>query len=506
MPGKPLLVEAKSDFRGGINNAASPDLLAPNEVTKIENARLGIFHGSLIKRSGSQRMHTTAIGGGAAVPGVFQWDAPAGKELVAVSNGNFYHKTTALGEFTLVASTINTSNPISWMPFRSTSASAALVLYFADGSGEVWKWDGTTLTKITGGAGSVPQALVLAAYHTRVWALDERFLKHVFWSDVGDAEDWVSPGITGGGSAIVDTLTGEDIVTLLTLGSSLAVATGDSVSRITGYSNEDIVIAQDNEGISAHHGTLNRDTFKRVEDFALMHSDNGVYIVTESGAVPGSIKIEPELNQMLRHATARGRLSIGYNRGRREAMVSYWLPGDAYQRNVAVLNVPLNAWSVFRYPFGIRQFARYEDPTTGAESIVVGCEDGFVRHLDTGTKDDVLANDTGGSNVTMRVNLPTLFFATGPSSTKDLDRIMVQAVAPETHNLKVRHFLDNATFVDTSIVGYSAANDDTTNFRVDLGGQFSRLRVEFHESSDQPVIVVGYVLYAWDMQRRIQHE
>lgn len=165
---KPLLVESRFDWRGGLNTVQNPDTLNINELVEATNVRLSAEHGALLKRTGTRRMHTTALPGG-ALHGVFQWDAPGNKEIVAVTDTTFGHKTTDFGEFTTITLPVTAGfGPAVFQTFRDTTASGTLVLYFATFSGELYKWDGTTLTRITGTTGA-PQAIMIKAYHTRMF-------------------------------------------------------------------------------------------------------------------------------------------------------------------------------------------------------------------------------------------------------------------------------------------------------------------------------------------------
>ena len=204
---KPVLTEARFDWRGGLNTLVNPDNLNIDELVVADNVRATVPHGALAKRTGTRRMHATAVVTG-AILGVFQWDAPGGKEIVAVTISRLAHKFTEFGEFTEVILPTTSLGPVLFMPFRDTTANGAIVLYFVGASGVIHKWDGTTVTDITGVSGA-PQAVLLKAYHTRAFAVDERFLKQLQWSDLGTATLWDGTGPTGGGSAIVDLLSGE---------------------------------------------------------------------------------------------------------------------------------------------------------------------------------------------------------------------------------------------------------------------------------------------------------
>jgi hypothetical protein len=500
MPGKPRVMDARNNWLGGLNTAVNPDSVPANQLVAMSpgNARLVDPYGAIAKRSGSRRLHPNAIGIGAPVKGLYQWDAPAGKQVVAISNGRFYHKTSEFGDFTEVVPSqlFSTTGATFFAPFRSTSASAALVLYMASANGNVYSWNGTTLSNLDG-VTSIPTATALMPYHTRMFYNDTTLKKHLTWTKVGDATVATTGGATDGGAAIVDLLSGEEIKQFAVIGSSLAIATEDSIVRFTGYSNEDIVIAQDTEGISSTIGTFGPQTFITAEGFGAVLSDRGPYLVTESGVTPVGADVEPNFRQMDRLPAAVNRLSVGHHRGRQEL----WFQTKYVSTNaMMVWNYRTQKWTRFTYssPVNPRSLARYEDPN-GEEFLIAGCADGFVRHMDTGMKDDVLSDGTGGTNITMTVEVAPTFFASGPGTLKSLDRMMLQATLPSGHALKVQTAFDEASFTDTAI---TATSTTPQKVRVDLAGQGDRLRMRFTDASDVTPIIHGYQLYAWDMQRR----
>ncbi len=494
---KQAIVESRSDFRGGLNTAVSPDMLNPNELVQATNARLTTPQAAIAKRTGSKRMHAAAIGAGAAVMGLVQWDSPGGKQLVAVAGGKLYHKTTELGAFTeIVPGTLfSTTVRTSFATIRQSTTGAPLRLYLADGN--VYRFDGTTLTEIDG-TNSVPAADLYISYHTRAFARRTDLKKHVFWGKIGNPEDFRTGGVADGGSGLVDVLTGEDITAFEVVGSSLLIATGNSIVRFTGYSNEDIQIAQDTEGVSPEVGIVGKLALLRVETFAIGVSERGPYAIVEAGAQPIGVKVEPEFDALDR--TVLGNIAIGYHRGRREVWIA--VPGasdTALNKTVYVYSTRLNAWfGPFTYNFGITCFARYQD-ANGDEFLIAGCSDGFVRHMDIGALDDVLSDGTGGSVYTMTVELAPFFFPVGPGALKALRRGHVQANITAGAALKLGIATDDSAFTDYNVV-FEAAG--VQSHRVDLGQQGGRIRARFTDASSTTTPTVnGLTLEAYDYNR-----
>lgn len=495
---KPAALESRSDFRGGLNSAVSPDLLNINELTVAENVRLDSQFGALAKRPGSRRIHTTVIGVGAAVLGLTQWDSPSGLEVVAIAGGRFYHKTTQFGDFTEVipANAFSTTGPTVFAPFRSTSANAALVLFMASANGNVYQWDGTTLTQIDG-VQDVPNADFLAAYHTRMFSTDIDFPKNTFFSKVGDATTFSTGGSNDGGSAIVDLLSGEAILAYAVLGSSLAMATSNSIVRFTGYSTQDIQIQQDTEGISADTGIVGPLALITAESVGFLLADRGPYLVQQEGLTPIGVKIEPTFDSLDR--TVLADIALGFHHGKREVFYATTRTTDTKTgQSIFVYSLRLQSWvGPWTYPFGIRTFSRYQD-SVGDEFLIAGGDDGFVRHMELGAVDDRLANDTGGSSYTMLAELAPIFFDTGPGVTKSLDHMLLQADLPATTDLRVKTSFDQAAFSDDAITG---VDTPTRNYRQDLDGQGNRLIVQFSDASSDLPIINGFQLFARNMQR-----
>jgi hypothetical protein len=421
MSPKPLLTEARFNWVGGLNTTLNPDQLGTDELVGAQNVRLDASTGALTKRTGSRRLHETALASGAAIKGLVQWDSPSGPQIVAIAGGRLYHRLASAGEFAAFTEVIpaggdvfSTTAASYFAPFRSTSGGAALVLYIASG-GKMYRWSGTALVRIDG-TNDAPAAIRVIAYHTRMFAVDSAFLKNLDWQVVLN-------DISSGGSNPIDLLSGEAINALGLVGSSLVVGTEDSLARFTGYASDDIRVAQDTEGISAVHGPVGGLAITPAEEFLAILSTSGVYLVEEAGVRPISLKIEPTLDGLDRSALSSSVLI--YHRGRRELWLAVQDSGDTGNQTLYCWASRIQAWSgPWQYPFAITCMARYED-AFGDEFIIAGDSAGFVRHMDTGALDDVLFNGTGGSRYELLAELPPVHFATGPAYIKALHRAVV---------------------------------------------------------------------------------
>ena len=92
----------------------------------------------------------------------------------------------------------------------------------------------------------------------------------------------------------MDVLSGEEIMALESIGSSLLIAAEDSIMRFTGQSSDDIAIAQDTEGISSEVGVVGPLAMKRFENVAALLSDRGPYAAFETHVQPIGEQVNPD--------------------------------------------------------------------------------------------------------------------------------------------------------------------------------------------------------------------
>lgn len=675
---KPVIVESRYDFRGGRNTAITSDLLNPNELVDATNCRLSANYGGFSKRTGTQKIHQTAMS--SRIDGLTQWDGPNGKQIVAISGGKlwyrngfdytgsftsvnppgtvrnnsaqggnygwsdtagsndgietltrttagttvstgalkvqvgdptagsnddasddlyvldaftiavdgtglsgiyaaltldlefqfstdnvnwsnfsgnpFYRVTTSLGSsnsttFTNVGLTAATSTDmyfrtvatfylsgsftgtatatvtmksggnrtnVTWvttgasfsgnvffMPFKDPTANGALSLYFTSG-GHLLKWpgSGSTITQLDP-TNSAPTASMVISYHTRAFATTAAQPKTLFWSKIGDPTDWATGAKDKGGFAITDFLTQNALVSLETLGSSLVMATSGSVMRFTGHSSDDIVIAQDTEGISAEVGCVGAYALKRFENVAAMMSERGPYAVTETHVEPIGEQLAGDWYQL--DTSNLSKTSVNYHRGRKELWVAVARTVDGGQcKAIYVQSARLGAWQgPWTYSFGITSLAQYVD-VNGIPNLLSGGEDGFIRIMDfqaagtTTVLDDVLYDGSSGTAVTMTVEFPVLHFGI-PGLKKQLKWILLQADLTASSALKVKISCDGASFTDHSVTGLGAG---VKEYRRDILSSISqgfRTRMQFVDASNQMIAVNGWTLVGWNYER-----
>lgn len=488
------------DFRQGRNSAVSPDLLNPSELADATNVRIDTSYGGFTKRTGTRRLHAAAIGTPGPVTGLVQWDWSGGKQLVAIASGNLHHKTSALGAFTQVvpATLFSTTLLQTFAPFRATTAGAALNLYIA-GTG-FYRWTGAALTLLAP-AGLPTDAILIASAQTRMFVRSLAQPKNLYWSKTGDAETYLASGLpTDGGTAMVNVLNGESINALEVIGQSLLIGAEDSVSRFTGSSADNIQIASDTLGLSTEIGPVGAQALKKFETAAALLGANGPHVASEAGVVPIGVKVEPDFLSVLPAFLSSA--VVGYHRGRRELWFA--VPGvndSNLNKTVYVYSTRLQAWmGPWTYPFGITSFARYED-ANGAENLVAGGSDGFVRLMDNvgDYRDDVLSDNSGGVGVTMTCEPAPHFFDTGARLIKTVSGMDLDADLPVGSGLLVKHSADGGA--ETSESGFGASVG-LGSYRIDMYEQGKRIRIRFVDASSMAPVIYGYSLEAYDMNRR----
>lgn len=494
---KQRLTENRYGFRGGLNLKTNPDELNQNELVLATNARVSGKQGAISPRAGTQRMHQTALTG--AVFGVRQWIPTGGAmQLVAVANGKLYYKATTFGAWTsIVTAPVLGSGRTYFATMRQSTSGAPLRLYLADGT-NLWRHTGTAMTQLSGSASIPSNVDMVRALHTRLFMHSTDYAQDLFWTDLGDPEAASGTGKDGGGSAMIDVLGGEFIQGMETVGASLLIATQDTISRFSGYTDDDIQIAQDTDGLATDVGICGLLSFLGVEKLGFLFSGRGPFLCTEMDVSPIGVKLDPAW-QALDRAYLTG-ICLGYNVARRELWAAVPGSGDSgLNKTVYVYSLDLQCWmGPFTYSFGITCFAVYED-ANGDPQLIAGCADGYVRLMDTGTLDDVLYDGSGGSAYTTLVELAPLFFDSGPGVTKTLHRFSLQADMQASLTLSVKHAFDGGSFTTETLTGLLAGT--VMPYRIDAYNQGERLRVQLSSSAAYEWAVTGLVSHAFDMTR-----
>ena len=377
--------DAQINVSGGLNTTADDVQMGPNDVRRLDNARLTEFGGAL-KRGGSRRLHAAVLSAN-PVRGVFSWRPAAGQTLLAICNGRLYTASYAAPPIAWTdrgAAITSTVYP-SFAEFRAGATDTA---YFADG-GPLNKWDGALTVNIAG----TPSVSRIAVYNQRLFGIsgaDET----LWFSALNDGDTLGNVG-SGGGSAIVRTFGDQAITSLATLRSSLFLFHVSGISRFTGISQDDISIAAGAQGITSDVGTIAPQSVVATENEVLFLTDRGFYSATEGGVTPISQKIDATIRTLFNSANS-SRVCAVHARFFRE--VWWYLPDIG----IFAFNYALRAWSG---PFD----SGYVSPVTYALAeavdsnntpiVLAGDGLGWVKQADYPNTwlDNVASGGTGGT-------------------------------------------------------------------------------------------------------------
>lgn len=462
------------------------------ELRYALNARMGQF-GAIAKRTASQRIHATAIGGGAAVLGLHQW-LPAGiaRQVVAIANGKLYHKIQVDADFTEV-STVALSTTVR-QSFAQHYIAGVPTLFFADGTGKIHKWTGAALSDVsTAPAGT----LEIAVYKGRLFACDGT--KTIYWSKVADPEIWADPD---GGQANVDTYDAAGVVGLQVIGSSLLLFKNNSIARFTGVSQDDIMIDQQTEGISPDIGAIAPRTIIRMEEVVFFLTDRGPYIASEAGVQAVGVKIEDVFDGVADDYISKA-VAV-HHKQRREVWVFIPPTGATTNAKGYCLNYRQNAWTGpwdMGSTFAVSAACQHE-LNNQAETALLGGYDGFVRNGDVpslAAKDDVLSDGTAGTAITTQLEFPTLMFG---------DPAAVKTLGPTMHiraDLKTNGALQVITtgdhMVGNQTVTLASKGTGVKQYQARMGSKGRNLTLTLKDATSELVQVNGVMLEAGIVRR-----
>lgn len=410
-----LRSDGQADFRGGLNLAADPLQLAPNEVRRADEAVLTEY-GGITKRRGSQKLTNSALSSNNSIQNGFAWLKDDGtQQLLAVANGTLYTASYAIGTtWTAQSGALAASGAPGFAAFRDGSGE---VVYIADGAAPLNKWNGTTLN--TSGLTGTPAVTQLAVYNQRLFGVTGTN-QTLHWSAINNG-DSLGVAAGGGGSAVIRTFSDQTVTAIAALRSSLLIFHTSGISRFTGLTQDDIVISAGTLGVTSDVGTIAPRSVVATEQGVFFLSDRGFFVASESDVRPISVRLDP-LIRSLNLAQSSGVIGA-HARATKEIL--WYLPAVGIVR----YSYALDAWTG---PCA----AGYVTPATtslweaqdadrqpivlaGDAWVVSGSLGGVVKRVDAPAvyRDNVAVNGSGGTAYTFAVECRR-FFAGDPSSVK----------------------------------------------------------------------------------------
>lgn len=473
--------DARYDFRGGLNTTFTEDVLDPTELRRIKNGRLATY-GGITKRLGSTRAHATVIEAGAKIIGLHgAFDSIGGRKMVALSNAHIFWKLIASADYTKIVWNNGQVNTRARMvQYRR---GAQMFMYIATGGANLYEWDGAAVP--TNIASAPAGCLDVVVYKGRLFVTNGT--KTLAWSQRLAGNVFTVPS---GGIADVETFDAEPLIGLGKAGGSLLLFKEDSTARYTGASPDDIRIDTDTEGVSADKGAISRMSIVQLPEAVAFMSAEGPYIATASGVEELGLKLEKEIDGL--DKALWDNILMAYHKGRHELWLDVPTIGGSGNNNRYVMNLRTKSWTG-PWPVAACTTCRFER-ADGTDTILRGGFDGWVRREDEGpdAKDDRNSDGTGGSNVSLEVDLPELFF-NDPSRVHSLagKKQSVQADLGAAGSLDVLWSSEMGSGQAAAIVS-AGAGMKSYPYLIDAKGK--RIRVTFREQTAEVVTLAGSLL------------
>lgn len=434
--GRDELRDEQPNFSGGLNIASDRSKLRENELWAANEIRFTEFAGAT-KRGGTQRITAAAL---AAQPvrGGFSWRQSGtglATELV-MCNGHLFKLTYAIpcvptdlgAGFSAVAYPSFAACPIT---------GGADNVFIADG-GALCSTDGVTLNMRIAGT---PNVAVLFTYNRRLYGCGDPANPDVLYFSALDKGDTLGIAASGGGAALVRTAGARDIMLGAALNEALALIHRESISRWTGFTQDDIAVQSGVQGFAADVGGTAPRSLVMNEKVGVFLSDRGFYEISDLGLRPLASKIEPAIVSL--DHTLFNRVCGVNSRSTREMF--FYLPDvGIYCYNYRLLdpNTGVGPWSgpwrgIFTTAVVHSMWQTLD--SAGNRIVLAGFGDGYVRRLDApgiGNKDDVLSDGTGGTFVTMSGTCARMFFKS-PTREKSFRRVWATATLRGSSTLSI---------------------------------------------------------------------
>ena len=385
---------AQYDFTGGLNQDDHPLGLQPSELRVANNV---YWSGkALSSRRGTDNINTAAINGGTAVTGIFDYTRSAGasRDIVAVVGDKFYKDARSATPTDISGAVTITSGAANACQFATFNEN----LIVANGTNTPWRWTGTGNAAVLGGY--PPAFKTIISKWNRVFGAGHTAApRTIRFSALADETTWaaadtVRATLPASGSANAE---GSDaIVTLGHLGDSIFCGLINSIGRVyyTGDSLAPFIYTQ----ISSF-GVAGPRAYVPFGDGGYFVSNRGVHYITTSD-VSVSYQSSMVSGRKLRTYWAE----LGKTRVQNVSGTLYftsngnWIVVWSFTQGAGTQNNSILVMDVTDGP-GNERFAIWTgiqanvlatilNPTTYAEELLFGTNDGFIWQADTGSDDN----------------------------------------------------------------------------------------------------------------------
>lgn len=418
--------ERQAGFAGGLNTNADPVNVNPNQLTVAQNAIIGYPGGEVLKRTGSQRMHATAIGSTYGVQGLLYADTL--ETVIAV--GSNWHVYTSSAFQPFVWTDLGQLPGMS--PYSPIATSQASLVEFTDANGPAiyistigvqglfYKYTlGVGITQLT----AAPPARKLSVQNQRLFAVDGQ-TNTLYWSSLNNGDDLgiqTAPG--DGGSDVINTFGESQLFCLQPLGNGLLIAHANGISVFTGYTQTDIAIASGTAGVSAETGTRWADSMCSVETVAFLASSKGIFAITSGGLSRISDPIDTVYQNLAQVSVSHTPIGLTVHDPVYKSV--YFVISDytTVTTTIYAYNYALQAWSGpwtgSTPPWTVNTNAVTTMRTTFGSIpyalVLLGGSDGYVRQIAIPGSylDDVHSDGSSGTAYTMIATTRPLYGAGG---------------------------------------------------------------------------------------------
>lgn len=498
---RPTIVDVQNAFTG-LNTTADPAHLGPSEVSKCTNGKFTI-NGGLTARLGSRRVLSGTGSVGAGVQNLMVWpNGPNTPELLVVAGSQLYAgHMQGPPPWSLSYEGACSSWPSPGMA-AFTNAAGLQCVYIGASTG-LFVWDNASLTQLT----STPSLQQLCVQNQRLFGINApggnvTYPFNLYWSSLNSGDDCGIPSTPdAGGNAVIITF-GESFPTdLLAYGPGLVIAHVAGLSTFTGWSQSDIAIQSGTQGLSADTGVAGMQSMCAVENFAVVASDRGCYVVTPYGYLeeiskpidatwpdivavyngfafgnPGTTMVHDKINHSI-YLVANDRQSVYVYNYRTQGWAGPWSYNWASSGSQATITSLAAGYDAL-----------------GNYYVLAGCSDGCVRQMEVEGLgfDDVAANGTGGAQYTMKaVTRPLVGADQSGAPTWDQEKawryvdVQAQLTNPSGAQVSVRTYPAEGlatTAIDRPLAYNNQPDTTPRTYRVQAGGRGQAVVVEIRDT------------------------
>jgi len=386
---------AQYDFTGGLNQDDHPLGLQPNELQVANNV---YWSGkALSSRRGTDNINTSAINGGTAVTGIYDYtrDAGANRDILAVVGDKFYKDARSATPTDITGAVTITAGAANHCHFTTFNENVIVT----NGANPPWTWTGSGNASVL--SGSPPSFHVTLSKWNRVFGAGHTAApRTICHTPIGNATIWNAQDTvraTASDTGVASSVEGSDhILVLGHLGDTIFCGLTNSLGRIyyTGDSLAPFIYTQISSfGLAGPHA------YVAFGDGGYFVSNRGVHYVTPSdtsinyaSSMVSGRKLRTYWSELGKTRLSRVHGTLYYTSNGNWIIVWSFTQGAGTQNNSILLMDVTEGPGNERFAIwtGIQAnvLATILNPTTLSEELLFGTDDGFIWRADTGSDDN----------------------------------------------------------------------------------------------------------------------